>query len=221
MLWRILVTRLNNERTSAAGRSGPCDGRLGFSRVGRRACLDRPRIAGAGDRPLEQSARQSRGPRLRGRHRRPHRSRVPGGRPARRPLAVPCRGGLSLLGARSFGHPARECRGHAQPDGRSAVGRRGADRLYQQRRRAEDRRCDKPRRRDLAALAGRGHRRLQAQQDPGGACRRGNDRARQAARHHRQSDDADRADGTSSRRRPAASCSMRRAAGFRPSSIRD
>src|SRR5229473_565707 len=39
-----------------------------------------------------------------------------GGHTAGRPLPVPCCGGLSLLGARSFGHPARECRGHKQPD---------------------------------------------------------------------------------------------------------
>ena len=106
---------------------------------------------------------------------------------------VPCRGGLSLLGARSFGHPARQCRGHAQPDAGSAVGRRRADRLYEQRRGAEGGGCPWPGRRDGAAAVGRGHRRLQAQQDPGRAGGRGNDRARQAARHHRQSDDADRA----------------------------
>ena len=49
-----------------------------------------------------------------------------------------------------------------------------------------------PGRRDGAAAVGRGDRRLQAEQDLGGAGGRGNDRARQAARHHRQSDDADR-----------------------------
>ena len=152
---------------------------------------------------FQQSARQSRGPGLRDRRWRPHRPGVLESRDARRPLPVPCRGGLSFLGARSLGHPARECRRHAQPDAGSTGGRRRTDRLHQQRRGAQGRRRHEPCRRNLSACRTRGHRRLQAQQDPGGTRGRGDDPAGQAAGHHRQSDDAHRsarhqadADGT-------------------------
>ena len=144
-------TRFNDERIPAAGRSGPGDGRLGLSRLGRRAGPDRPRVARARAGAFQQPARQSRGAGLRDRGRRPHRPGIPEGRDARRPLPVPCRGGLSLLGARSFDHPARQRRGHAQPDARSAGGRRRTHRLYQQRRGAQGRGRHEPGRRDGAA----------------------------------------------------------------------
>ena len=137
-----------------------------------------------------------------------------------RALPVPCRGGLSPVGARSLGDHPRQRRGHAEPQARGAGGRRRAHRLYQQRRRAARRGRHGAGRRDGGAFARRGDRRLQAQQDHGRARRRGDDPARGPARHHRQSRRRPSGHATSGRHRRAASCSTPRAAASRPSSTR-
>ena len=137
-----------------------------------------------------------------------------------RALPVPCRGGLSPVGARSLGDHPRQRRGHAQPQARGAGGRRRTHRLYQQRRRAAASRA--PRRRST-------RRRRLPPDEAIGAYKRSKTMAERAVEEMILREGCPPSSSiprprsgraTSGRRPPAASCSTPRAAGSRPSSTR-
>ena len=161
----------------------------------------RPSAAPAG--PAHQRPAQPGGHRRGAGAGRPDRRRLAGARGRRLPLRVPRRGRLSVLGARSRGDAARQCRRHAGGDAGGAGGGGRAHRALQFGRGAGLDGRRHAGRRDHADQRGGLHRHLQALEVPGRAGGAGSGAPGGAAGGGGQSRPPRSGRATSSRRRPA------------------
>ena len=211
----------DERRPSSAAGNGAADGCERFRRLGRRAGARRGRIPRSCARTRAGGAPEPRRAADRARRRRYPRCEGGGARRPRRPPRRACGGRLSAVDTRPRRAPCNQRGRHAHRDGGVARRGRRTDRLHEQRRHAGTASRRRAGRRVGPACGNGGRRRVQAQQDRGGAARGIDDCARCAAGSHRQSVDADRAARHPGPPPRGGSSSRRRRDEYRRSSTRD